>query len=118
MRRNEYADGLADHLLGRIPILPRRGGIPVGHDAVERLPDDRIVRGFHHRLKLRQRSAVWGWITEIARRHADVDEPPLFESGAGTHERANDRTVLVMELGLDISNGLAGQRPFLDILGH
>ncbi len=49
LRRHEHDDGGAEHLSGRIAIETLGRRIPVGDDAVEREPDDRVPGEFDER---------------------------------------------------------------------
>ena len=69
IRRNDERDVAADRLLRRVAEQPLGGGVPALDDAVERLADDRVVRGLDDR---REQPRV-----EQAAGLASLQSPPL-----------------------------------------
>src|SRR5690606_8132804 len=57
-RRDENRNGLADRLLGRVPVHPLRTSIPAGDDPVQVLAQDGVVRRLDDRRQEPTRDAA------------------------------------------------------------
>ena len=64
----------ADRLLGRVAEQPLGGGVPALDDAVERLADDGVVRGFDDRREQAGRQELAGLVALHAPLRGDVAE--------------------------------------------
>ena len=81
VRGLEAGNGLAEHLRRRVAEHPLRAGVPTDHFAVQVLPDDGIVGGFHDG---RQEGADFLVLAQRLRLRLDAREHPVEGVGQQT----------------------------------
>ena len=86
--RDDQRDVAADRLVGRVAEETLGGGVPALNDAVERLADDRVIRGFDDRREQPGREQLAGLV---------LFQPPLRGDVPENQDASGDRAAFVAD---------------------